>query len=370
MKHLIFLVLAIFIFVESGNTQTIPPPYINYQSILYDVNGPNPNAVLANQSFSTYVIIQDELGNLLYKEEHFASTDANGQVTVKIGDGVYLQGPITNFNQINWGTGKYYLVVDFDINGTIISTAPEQLVTVPYSYYAGKAGNGMTAVADNGNGTLTFIYANGQTYITPTLTGMQGPIGPAGPQGSQGVAGPQGPAGSPGVAGSNGINGTNGQNSLVKTTIESAGANCLNGGVKLEYGLDANANGTLDAGEINASFTKFVCNGAAGNQGPAGAQGLQGLTGSTGPQGPAGTSAGTVLYIYNDQTCPVGWTKQEINVGIFGGPPVDACWTTNPCMVMYIYNDQTCPTGWTLVNINAAVINGSTTPVDACIKCN
>jgi hypothetical protein len=37
---------------------------------------------------------------------------------------------------------------------------------------------------------------------------------------------------------------------------------------------------------------------------------------------------------------------------------------------MYIYNDQTCPTGWTLVNINAAVINGSTTPVDACIKCN
>jgi hypothetical protein len=100
------------------------------------------------------------------------------------------------------------------------------------------------------------------------------------------------------------------------------------------------------------------------------AQGLQGLPGATGPQGPASTSAGTVLYIYNDQTCPTGWTKQEINVGIFGGPPVDACWTTNPCMIMYIYNDQTCPTGWTLVNINAAVINGSTTPVDACIKYN
>lgn len=367
MKNLVLIVALLCLPLINSFSQTIPPPYINYQSILYDVNGPNPNAALANQSFTTYVNIQDELGNLLYKEEHYASTNANGQVTVKIGDGVYMQGPITNFNQINWGTGKYYLIVDFDINGSMISTAPEQLVTVPYSYYAGKAGNGMTAVADNGNGTLTFTYANGQTYITPTLTGMLGPIGPAGPQG---------PAGSPGIAGTNGINGSNGQNSLVKTSAESAGVNCAAGGVKLEYGLDANANGTLDVSEINASLTKFICNGATGatgNQGPAGAagaQGLQGLTGATGPQGPAGTSAGTVLYIYNDQTCPSGWTKQEINVGIFGGSPVDACWTTNPCMVMYIYNDQTCPAGWTFVNIGVAIINGSTTPVDACVKCN
>jgi hypothetical protein len=369
---LLFIVIVSWPLVNSFS-QTIPPPYINYQSVLYDVNGSNPNAVLANQSFATYVNIQDELGSLLYKEEHYASTDANGKITVKIGDGVYLQGPITNFNQINWGTGKYYLIVDFDINGTIVSTAPEQLVTVPYSYFAGKAGNGMTAVADNGNGTLTFTYANGQTYITPTLSGMQGPIGPQGPAGPQGVQGIQGPVGSQGVNGTNGINGLNGQNSLVKTSIESAGANCSTGGVKLEYGLDVNVNGILDASEINSLLTKYVCNGATGAtglQGPAGAQGPQGLTGAAGPQGPAGSSAGTVLYIYNDQTCPTGWTKQEINVGIFGGPPVDACWTTNPCLVMYIYNDQTCPTGWTLVNINAAIINGSTTPVDACVKCN
>jgi hypothetical protein len=35
--------------------------------------------------------------------------------------------------------------------------------------------------------------------------------------------------------------------------------------VKVEYGLDANSNGTLDASEINASLTKYVCNGASGN---------------------------------------------------------------------------------------------------------
>lgn len=206
--------------------------------------------------------------------------------------------------------------------------------------------------------------------IWPTGVSMVGPAG------ANGATGPQGPAGSPGangMNGTNGINGSNGQNSLVKTSIESAGGNCATGGVKLEYGLDANVNGVLDVSEINSSLTKYVCNGATGltgPQGPTGAQGPQGLTGATGLQGPAGTSAGTVLYIYDGQTCPVGWTKQEINVAIFGGSAVDACWTNNPCMVMYIYNDQTCPSGWTLVNINVAVINGSTTPVDACIKCN
>jgi hypothetical protein len=109
-----------------------------------------------------------------------------------MGDGVYMAGPITNFNLINWGVGKYYLIVDFDINGTISSTAPEQLVTVPYSFYAGKAGNGMTAVADNGNGTLTFTYANGATYTTPTLAGIQGPAGPVGATGPSGASGPAG----------------------------------------------------------------------------------------------------------------------------------------------------------------------------------
>ncbi len=245
MKKLLLISLILLSLAFPVYSQTTPPSFINYQKVLFDVNAANPNAPLINQSFVTFVNINDELGNLLYREEHFASTDANGLITVKMGDGLYTAGPITNFNQINWGVGKYYLVVDFDINGTISSTAPEQLVTVPYSFYAGKAGNGMTAVADNGDGTLTFTYANGATYITPALSGIQGPAGPAG---AQGVPGPQGLAG------------TNGLNALIKTTTEPAGTNCTNGGTKIETGLDANANGLLDASEIDLSQTQFVCN--------------------------------------------------------------------------------------------------------------
>lgn len=95
------LCIALLSALSSSYAQTIPPPFINYQAVLYDVNGANPNNPLTNQSFSTFVNINDELGNLLYREEHYASTDANGLITVKMGDGLYTAGPITNLNQID-----------------------------------------------------------------------------------------------------------------------------------------------------------------------------------------------------------------------------------------------------------------------------
>jgi len=241
MKKLLFTSLILLQLAFVGFSQTIPPPYINYQAVLYDVNSANPNTPLTNQSFTTFVNINDELGNLLYREEHYASTDANGLITVKIGDGAYVAGSFSNLNDINWGVGKYYLVVDFIINGVTSSTAPEQLVTVPYSFYAGNAGNGISAIADNGNGTLTFTYLNGTNYITPMLNGILGTTGPAG---------------------------TNGLNALIKTTTEPVGVNCANGGTKIETGLDVNGSGVLDVGEVNASQTQYVCNGISNSSTP------------------------------------------------------------------------------------------------------
>lgn len=53
-----------------------------------------------------------------------------------------------------------------------------------------------------------------------------------------------------------------GKNSLIKSSIEPSGANCSNGGVKLEIGLDFNSNSILDQEEIKE--TKYVCNGSGG----------------------------------------------------------------------------------------------------------
>ena len=51
-----------------------------------------------------------------------------------------------------------------------------------------------------------------------------------------------------------------GNASLINTTTEPAGTNCVNGGTKIEVGLDANNNGILDSNEINSSMTKYICN--------------------------------------------------------------------------------------------------------------
>jgi hypothetical protein len=291
MKKLLFTTLIFLSLAFAGFSQTIPPPYINYQAVLYDVNSANPNTPLTNQSFTTFVNINDELGDLLYREEHYASTDANGLITVKIGDGAYVDGSSPNLNDINWGVGKYFLVVDFVINGDTSSTASEQLVTVPYSFYAGKAGNGISAIADNGDGTLTFVYLDGTTYITPILSGIQGPAGPIG------LTGPTGPTGPAGTAGTNGLN------ALIKTTTEPSGANCTNGGTKIETGLDANNNGILDLGEVNGTQTTYVCNGAGAGGGSVQLSNMQ-----------VYSTPGTYSW-----TCPVGVTKILIELWGAGG---------------------------------------------------
>ncbi len=65
--------------------------------------------------------------------------------------------------------------------------------------------------------------------------------------------------GTNGRDGTDGSNGSNGLNSLITTLIEQPGANCANGGYRIDVGLDDNSNGTLDADEIDA--TEYLCNG-------------------------------------------------------------------------------------------------------------
>jgi len=79
----------------------------------------------------------------------------------------------------------------------------------------------------------------------------------------QGEDGPIGPAGADGNDGTDGNDGANGLSSLVNVANESAGDNCENGGIKVDVGIDNNANGLLDSDEILS--TSYVCNGIDGN---------------------------------------------------------------------------------------------------------
>jgi len=75
------------------------------------------------------------------------------------------------------------------------------------------------------------------------------------------LTGPQGSPGLPGVPGTPGDDGQQGVKSLINTTEEPAGPNCDTGGTRIEVGIDTNNNNILDTDEIDDSLTRFICNG-------------------------------------------------------------------------------------------------------------
>lgn len=79
-----------------------------------------------------------------------------------------------------------------------------------------------------------------------------------------------------GSAGAAGTVGTAGLNSLVAVATEPVGPNCAAGGSRITAGQDTNRNGVLDAGEV--SSTSYACNGGTGATGATGATGSTGLS--------------------------------------------------------------------------------------------
>src|SRR5688572_1097036 len=67
----------------------------------------------------------------------------------------------------------------------------------------------------------------------------------------EGEQGPPGNAGTPGA------------NALSKTSVEPSGSQCAEGGLRLDFGIDTNGNGSLDDSEI--LNTTYVCNGSGKN---------------------------------------------------------------------------------------------------------
>ncbi|MEN9340520.1 MAG: hypothetical protein RIQ62_1832, partial [Bacteroidota bacterium] len=187
------------ILVLSLNLWAQAPQKMSYQAVIRNAT----NALVMSTPVGMKIsILQGSVsGTAVYVETQTQSTNANGLVSLEIGSGTVVSG---TFSSINWANGPYFIKTETDpaggTNYTITGTS--QLLSVPYALYAASSGSS--------------------------------------------IPGPQGPAG---TNGTNGANGIDGKNTLANTTLEPAGANCAIGGVKIEYGLDANNNGVLDATE-------------------------------------------------------------------------------------------------------------------------
>jgi trimeric autotransporter adhesin len=264
MKKNIFLLCIILCFSTIVANAQVPQQF-NYQAMARNSSG----QALANITIKSKISILDGSATAptVYSEIRSVTTNQLGLFTIAIGStGATTTG---NFSTINWATGSKFIKVEIDpLNGTNFTTLGNtELLSVPYALYAvnGKVGP---------QGPIGLTGAQGIQGITGA-TGATGATGLTGPQGLQGIQGVQGLAGAAGV---NGTNGTDGKNTLILTTTEAAGINCPTGGVKQEYGIDADGNGTLSAGEINAVLTKYICNGATGSA--ANAWNINGNTGT------------------------------------------------------------------------------------------
>jgi hypothetical protein len=130
------------------------PQKMSYQAVVRDAS----SNLISNQSVGVQIsVLQGSvMGTPVYVETHTASTNANGLVSLEVGDGSVVSG---TFAAIDWSTGAYYLKTETDPTGgtnyTIAGTT--QLLSVPYALYAETSGN-----------------------PTPGPQGPQGPQGPAG----------------------------------------------------------------------------------------------------------------------------------------------------------------------------------------------
>ena len=359
MKFL-FIFLSLFV---STLLFSQAPQGINYQAVMRNSSG----NLVTNSTVAIRVQIRQgsATGTTVYQERQSIVSSSQGLINMVIGAGTPQTG---TFNAINWAVGPFFvnLAVDFSNGVNYQDFGTQQLMSVPYALYAKTSGAQLNqwrygnTIPVNSLGVLGDFYLDvvtGNVYYknsttTWVLTGnIKGPVGPSGVVGAQGSQGIQGVQGAQGTQGVTGVNGSNGQNTLVKTTTESAGTNCTTGGVKIEYGLDANNNGTLDVSEINATLTRYVCNGATGAQGIQGVAGTNGTNGAQGIQGVAGTNGADGKNTLAKTTteaaganCTTGGVKIEYGLDANNNGTLDVS-EINATLTKYVCNGAVGATG-------------------------
>jgi hypothetical protein len=113
------------------------PQKMSYQAVIRDHN----DQLLVNTQVGIRVSVQKYIFGLpptyqnVYVETHLANTNANGLVSIQVGNGTLVSGV---FSEISWGDGQYYIKTDTDPAGgtNYTITGRTELLSVPYALYA------------------------------------------------------------------------------------------------------------------------------------------------------------------------------------------------------------------------------------------
>ena len=204
------------------------PQRMSYQSVIRDGN----NVVVASSTVGVKIsLLQGTAnGSVVYAETHSKATNANGLLSLEIGDGIALTG---TFAGIDWANGPYLIKTETDPTGGVNYSIPgiAALNSVPYALFS----------------------ANG----TPGPQGERGATGLAGANGTDGIdgvagsVGPQGPIGLTGPAGAAGVGGV----TTAGTNITLSGSGTVASPYLVSANIPAAAAGTLTGNSLNATVT-------------------------------------------------------------------------------------------------------------------
>jgi len=162
MKKLILNFTAIAFAI---NTWAQAPQTMSYQAVIR--NASNSLVISSSIGMKISILQGSSTGTPVYVETQTSTTNANGLVSLEIGNGTVVSG---TFSSINWASGPYFLETETDPSGgtNYTVTGTSQLNSVPYALYASTSGASGTDWNLKGNaGTRDSVNFVGTTDKKP-----------------------------------------------------------------------------------------------------------------------------------------------------------------------------------------------------------
>lgn len=121
------------------------PQAICYQAVAKDNQG--NDMVDQDISIRATIVRGSPNGIVEWQETHNIATDQFALFTLNIGEGAYIGGMQTDFENIQWGSGAYWLRIEMDPFGgqNYSLMGATRIVSVPYSLYAKESKVATTA---------------------------------------------------------------------------------------------------------------------------------------------------------------------------------------------------------------------------------
>jgi hypothetical protein len=150
MKKLIYIVFTTLLCLSVFGQA---PEKMSYQAVV--LNGSNGLVVSSPVGVRISLLQGSVGGSSVFIETHTPTSNANGLITLEIGDGTLVSG---SFASIDWANGPYFLQTETDplggANYTINGTS--QLLSVPYALHA-KTAESIVGVGTGGGGFTHYI---------------------------------------------------------------------------------------------------------------------------------------------------------------------------------------------------------------------